>query len=204
MTLSRQDRAFFQRAVRVNLGQADGVRSVTVADGMPLDFDSRRVRVSRPGAEFVTAHVTRVEDGFFDTLGIPIRRGRPITADDRDGRERVAVVSPALAERLFGSGETIGQPVAVSFAGADPQDLTVVGVTADFVSWQMGDDPGTAGAAGSASVSRVLLIARTDRTCRRPGGGPRSGVVLRRSIARSRLARWSSARTFDATAWAAF
>jgi hypothetical protein len=103
---------------------------------MPLDFDSRRVRVSRPGAEFVNAHVTRVDEGFFDTLGIPIRRGRPITADDRDG-EPVAVVSPALAERLFGSEEAIGQPVAVSFAGADPQDLTVIGVTTDFVSWQI-------------------------------------------------------------------
>jgi predicted permease len=162
--LSRQDRTFFHRAARVNLSQVDGVRSVTVADGMPLDFDSRRVRVSRPGADVVTAHVTRVDDGFFETLGIRIRRGRGISADDRDGRERVAVVSPALAERLFGSGEAIGQRVAVSFAGADPQDLTVIGVTADFVSWQIGDDPEQLLVPlDQHPVSRVLLIARTDR-----------------------------------------
>jgi predicted permease len=160
--LSRQDRAFFQRAVRANLGQADGVRSVTVADGIPLAFDSRRVRVSRPGAEFVNAHLTRVADGFFDTLGIPIRSGRAITADDRDGRDRVAVVSPALADRLFGNNEAVGRRVSVSFAGADPQDLTVVGVTADFVAWQIGDDlEQLLVPLAQHPVSRILLIARS-------------------------------------------
>ncbi len=160
----RQDRGFFQRAVGANLGQADGVRAVTVADGMPLDFQSRRVRVSRPGAEFVNAHATRVAEGFFDTLGIPIRQGRGISDDDREGRERVAVLSPALAERLFGNEHALGRQVAVSFAGAEPQDVTVVGVTADFVTWQVDEDrEQLLVPLAQHPVSRVLLIARTDR-----------------------------------------
>ena len=42
-------RASFLRGVRDNLEQASGVRSVTIADGLPLDFQFRVVRVSRPG-----------------------------------------------------------------------------------------------------------------------------------------------------------
>jgi hypothetical protein len=61
-------------------------------------------------------------------------------------------------------GEAIRQPVAVSFAGADPQDLTVIGVTAAFVSWQMGEDrEQLLVPLDQHPVSRVLLIARTDR-----------------------------------------
>jgi hypothetical protein len=70
--------------VRDHLQQASGVRSVAVAEGTPIDFDSRPFRVARVnGAEFVTAHVTRVSENFSETIGVPMLRGRTITAEDR-------------------------------------------------------------------------------------------------------------------------
>ena len=68
------------RRVRDNLQQASGVRSVALAEGMPIDFDYRLFRVARKdGAEFVTAQVTRVGENFLETIGAPLLRGRTIT-----------------------------------------------------------------------------------------------------------------------------
>ena len=157
----QQNRDFFLRGVRANLVQADGVHAVTVADGMPLDYDMRRVRVSRQGAEAISAHITRVGEGFFETLEVSIRRGRGITAEDGEGRERVAVLSRALAEQLFGGAEAVGERVTVKFAGAEAQDLIVIGVTGDFAAAHMGDEPEQLMVPlAQHPVSRVLLIAR--------------------------------------------
>ena len=68
-----REAGFAIRKVRDNLQQASGVRSVAVAEGMPIDFDYRLFRVARAdGAEFVTAHVTRVGENFLETVGAPL------------------------------------------------------------------------------------------------------------------------------------
>ena len=60
------ERERFVRTVRENLAQSQGVASVSVADGVPLDFIYRDTRVSRfdeggrARVTFVPAHTTRV------------------------------------------------------------------------------------------------------------------------------------------------
>ena len=61
--------------------RASGVASVTVADGLPLDFRYRMARVSTQteanvAPKVASAHVTRVGDGYLDTMGIALVRGR--------------------------------------------------------------------------------------------------------------------------------
>jgi putative ABC transport system permease protein len=137
------DEAAFQiRRLSAMLAEADGVESVTVADGLPLDFRGRSARVwlevdaeTAPG--IVPAHVTRVGDGYLDTMGIPLLRGRSFTADDRAGAEPVAVVSKPLADRLVPDGDAIGRRLAFAAGEAAPQIFTIVGVTADFPTSQM-------------------------------------------------------------------
>ena len=46
---TEDDRRLFVRTVQENLAQAPGVVSVSVADGMPLDFNYRDTRVAREG-----------------------------------------------------------------------------------------------------------------------------------------------------------
>ena len=98
------------RSVRDNLAKASGVASVTVADGLPLDFRGRSTTVSlqtdaNVAPTFVSVHVTRVGDGYLNTMGIPLLRGRGFTGDDRAGAEMVTVISKPLADQLFPNAE---------------------------------------------------------------------------------------------------
>lgn len=136
---------FRLRSVRANLEKASGVASVTVADGLPLDFNGRESRVSLPvdgsvAPRFVGVQVTRVGDGYLDTMGIPLLRGRGFTAEDRAGAEMVTVISKALAAMLFPDAEAadaVGKRLTFGAAGQAQQSLTIIGVTGDFPTSQM-------------------------------------------------------------------
>ncbi len=124
------------------LRAADGVASVTVADGLPLDFRGRNMSVSlavdaNTAPRLIDAQVTRVGDEYLGTMGIPLVRGRGFSAEDRTGAEPVTIVSKPLADRLAPDGDVIGKRLK---CGDDPKTqktLTIVGVTADFPTSQM-------------------------------------------------------------------
>ena len=136
------------RSARANLAQASGVASVTVADCLPLDGTGRSARISLQqdatvAPTLVTAHVTRVGDDYLNTMDVPLLRGRGFTVDDGAGTEMVAVISKALADRLFpgvGPQEAIGQRLTFGAEETTPQLLTIVGVTGDFPTSRM-DSP---------------------------------------------------------------
>ena len=137
-TGSEREANFSIRRVRDNLRQASGVRAVAVAEGMPVDFDYREFRVASTNSKnFVTAHVTRVGEDFLETLGVPLLRGRAITADDRISAAPVAVLSQPLAALLFPGEESVGERVTVTFEDRQEQEFTVVGVSADFATSQL-------------------------------------------------------------------
>ena len=138
------NQAGFQiRKASDTLARANGVASVTVADGLPLDFRGRDTFVSlkvdaNTAPRPVAVQVTRVGDDYLKTLGIPLLRGRGFTVDDGARAEPVTIVSKPLADRLVPGGAVIGK--TLMFGGADPkthQALTIVGVTADFPTSQM-------------------------------------------------------------------
>jgi putative ABC transport system permease protein len=140
--LSIEDAGFQIRRLSEMLAQSRGIDSVTVADGLPLDFRYRMETVSlevdanvapRP----VSVHVTRVGDGYLGTVGIALVRGRGFTADDRVGAELVTVISKPLADRLAPNAEVIGKRLTLGADEATQQTLTIVGVTADFPTSQM-------------------------------------------------------------------
>jgi predicted permease len=137
------DQAGFQiEKASDTLANASGVASVTVADGLPLDFRGRSTRVSlevdaNTAPRPVAVQVTRVGDDYLKTMGIPLVRGRGFTAEDGAGAEPVTIVSKPLADRLAPGGDVIGRTLML---GADPntqQALAIVGVTADFPTSQM-------------------------------------------------------------------
>jgi predicted permease len=135
---NQQDANFSIRRVRDNLQQASGVRSVAVAEGMPVDFDYREFRAGETGGEtFVTAHVTHVGENFLETVGAPMLRGRTIAADDRLTAAAVAVISQPLAEVLFPGKEAIGGRLTVTLEDRVEREYTVIGVSADFASSQL-------------------------------------------------------------------
>jgi putative ABC transport system permease protein len=137
------DQAGFQtRKASDNLAQIDGVASVTVADGLPLDFRGRNTFVSLQvdadtAPRLVDVQVTRVGDDHLKTMGIPLVRGRGFTRDDGAGAEPVTIVSKPLADRLVPGGDVIGKTLLFGENPKTRQALTIVGVTADFPTSQM-------------------------------------------------------------------
>jgi predicted permease len=140
--LALDQAAFQMRTASGTLARASGVASVTVADGLPLDFRGRSALVSlqvdaNTAPRRVAVQVTRVGDDYLKTMGIPLLRGRGFDAGDGPGAEPVTIVSAPLADRLVPGGDVIGQRLMF---GGDPntqQALTIVGVTADFPTAQM-------------------------------------------------------------------
>ncbi len=166
------DRQAFLRRVQENLAQAPGVAAVSLGDGVPLDFDNRFTRVAREReSTFVPAHTTRVAANYMETLAIRMLAGRAIEAGDRDGGELVVVLSDPLARRLFPAGDAIGQRVDFALAGDERRAYTVVGITADLVSTQMGNPrPQLFVSLAQHPASSVLAIARgatADQSIRR-------------------------------------
>ena len=136
--------AFRIRSAVENLEKASGVASVTVADGLPLDFSGRTTKVTLQGQpnvapRLISVEATRVGDAYLSTMGIPLLRGRGFTVDDRAGAEMVTVISKRLADRLFpnaDAAEAVGKRLSFG-AEKTPQTLTIVRVTGDFPTSQM-------------------------------------------------------------------
>jgi len=136
------------QTARDSLDQASGVASVTVADGLPLDFDGRAARVSlqvdkNSAPRMFRVQTTRVADGYLDTMGIPLLLGRDFSPDDRTGGEMVTIISKALADQLVPNAvpDTIlGQRLTFGTEEETQHTLTIVGVTRDVPTSQISTD----------------------------------------------------------------
>ena len=148
--------------IRRDLEQSPSVESVTIADGLPLDFRAREVRIAREGETATRwVHVTRVDARYLETLGIPLLSGRSITAEDSAKAPPVAVLSEPTAARLFPGGNGLGQKITVTIGSLPAQSMTVIGITGDAVTSQMGTPrPQIYLPLAQQPVPRVTVIAR--------------------------------------------
>lgn len=64
---------------------------------------------------------------FFPMFDVPMQAGKPWTKADDDAHARVVVISQALSEKLFGSGQALGKSLDL-----DGHDFRVVGVLGAF------------------------------------------------------------------------
>lgn len=67
-----------------------------------------------------------VSEGFLETMGMSVVRGRPLTADDIANRSAVAVINETAERQLFG-GRALGE----TFSVGTTRSLRVVGVVPD-------------------------------------------------------------------------
>jgi predicted permease len=119
--------AFYDRLAE-RMRALPGVDAVGWATSLPFGHDDE-IFVRPVGATFAdgdvpTAVVTYVSADFFRTLGIPIVRGRALDEGDRAGAPGAAVISEAMAARLWPGQDPVGR----RFNG----NITVVGVARDI------------------------------------------------------------------------
>jgi putative ABC transport system permease protein len=97
-----------------------------------MEFASGRLPVTAPGVVddpllAPEAIIHFATPGYFETLGIPLRRGRDVRVGDDATAPFVAVISESLGERLWPGEDPIGRRLFVARA-----ERTVVGVAADI------------------------------------------------------------------------
>ncbi|HEV2399489.1 MAG TPA: ABC transporter permease [Candidatus Sulfotelmatobacter sp.] len=73
----------------------------------------------------------RVAPDFFQTLGIPLLRGRDFTVDDAKGKGPVFIVNETLARKYFGTVDAIGKRLASEFVSGRPVWGEIIGVVGD-------------------------------------------------------------------------
>jgi predicted permease len=92
--------------------------------GYRIEGDKTAFTTNSPQAIFNV-----VTPGYFQTLGIPLRRGRDVADPDTDGAPLVAVVNEALVRQSFPGQDPIGRRIQ---CGLDrPDFMTIVGVVGD-------------------------------------------------------------------------
>jgi predicted permease len=96
-----------------------------VGIGDPLEVHGRPV----PSAEVAPiVRYRRVSQGYFTTLGIPLRAGRLFDAMDGDGTTASAIVDEATAMLYFSRDNPIGKQIRPRDSDAGDRWLTIVGV----------------------------------------------------------------------------
>jgi len=107
----------------------------------PLKFDSTDVVIpGRPHVERWEARQESVSEDYFQTLGVPLLRGRVFSEDDVNVARHVMVINQAFARQYFPNEDPLGRKVklaALDQAYRDaPRDayFEIVGVVANYKS----------------------------------------------------------------------
>ena len=117
----------FTRGVLQKVERLPGVDAAAVSGYHPLDpgFTNsfRIVGREAEAARQPEISVRRVTPGYFRTMGVPLVRGRFLTASDHTAAPPVLLINEAAARRFFDGQESIGKQI--NFWGAN---RTIVGV----------------------------------------------------------------------------
>jgi putative ABC transport system permease protein len=108
-----------------------GVQSAAAVNGVPIERGLNLNVTVLGGPKTVENELTDwryATAGYFETMGIPIVRGRPFDERDRAGAPRVAVVSQEFARQFFGDVDPIGHRIRVF---DEDGAMEIVGVASD-------------------------------------------------------------------------
>jgi putative ABC transport system permease protein len=118
-------------ALQSRLQAIPGVVTVGAADRIPFGPQGGSTfgvvgRAVDPGSPQPTVRPARILPGYFESMRVPIRRGRDFTAADTRDTTRVAIIDEATARRFFPDGE---DPIGRQVNDVEPGlTATIVGV----------------------------------------------------------------------------
>ena len=109
--------------LRERVSALPDVRSVTFLDSLPLSIGGSSGDFKTADARQTNAHTYTVGRRFFETMGLPLLRGRGIAASD--GKD-AAIINEVMARRLFAGDDPVGRQFDARGA-----KYTVIGVAAN-------------------------------------------------------------------------
>ena len=135
----------FYRDLLERLRSMPGIVSASLASSIPPTEWPGAVSIFYPNQEpprellqarefelGVRVNINHVSPGYFATLGIPLAAGRDFDDHDRSGRPLVAILSRALAARLWPGENPIGKRIAYPlWQGPRRPAFQVIGVAGD-------------------------------------------------------------------------
>jgi predicted permease len=136
----------FYREAKRRVSTIPGVESVSTGFSVPWR-DEQGLNISfafsiqgakrENGLGDWRAHFRSVSPGFFGTLGMPLLEGRDFRDSDRDGAERVVIVSESVAKSLFPGQDPLNRELmwtdgVMKFIGISYEPRRIVGVVPDI------------------------------------------------------------------------
>ncbi len=137
------------RALLERLKRIPGVQSVAIAASVPFGITWSGTSVlpsnsmASKGRPPMYAHFNIVTDSYFQTLGIPLLRGRTfISAENMpESKSHVAVVDKLVADKLWPAGNAVGQQIRLNESGGGyAQTCEIVGVVGNVREKIVGDE----------------------------------------------------------------
>ena len=124
-------------AIADRLRAVAGVTSVAFAEGVPLTFrgsnsTGTRIRIEGHDAPVRVEYASNyVSHGYFQTMGIALRRGRDFTPADRPGTPPVVIVNEEFARRYLPDPHALGRHLHLPTGRDETTVVEIVGVVAN-------------------------------------------------------------------------
>ncbi|HVT91461.1 MAG TPA: ABC transporter permease [Bryobacteraceae bacterium] len=126
--------SFFER-ITERVAALPGVQGAGIINSLPLTNGNTGSNIFPvgpsvlPAGESLQSSWRLVDGGYFETMQIPLLRGRTFAGMSPNEARSSVVLSASLARRLFGDQDPVGRQIAS--ARADGNRLTVIGVVGD-------------------------------------------------------------------------
>jgi putative ABC transport system permease protein len=132
-------RAYFEQAL-AQISAIPGVVNAATAVAFPIEGGASTDDVTIPGEPHDKHWTTSFEacsEGYFQTLGLRLLRGRLISSADIAAARRIAVVNKTLSDQYFPNQDAIGQQIKFNVLDripGTPRDayFEIVGIVSDF------------------------------------------------------------------------
>ena len=90
-------------------------------------------RPPKPPGQEDSMRIAAATPGYFRTMGIPVRRGREFTAQDRNGGQQAVVINETAARQFFSGEDPLGKRIELGWSVDNvPRGGEIVGIVADF------------------------------------------------------------------------
>jgi putative ABC transport system permease protein len=134
----------FYKLLAERMREMPGVQSEALTQNVPLgndDFDSvafvpEGYQMPADRANF-NAMMDTIDEGYFETMGIPILRGRAFLPADTAEAPRVAVVNEHFAKHYWPGGDAVGKHIRLDSSAGAP--VEIVGVAQTIKTQNMAD-----------------------------------------------------------------
>ena len=130
-----QDRrlALFHEQLLDRVGQIPGVVAVGGINSLPMTDNGANgtFLIDNDRSRTGYAEYRRASRGYFAAMGIPLLRGRLFQPEDTPESQHVAVISKALADKVWAEADPIGQRIQFGNMDGDSRLLNIVGIVGD-------------------------------------------------------------------------